>query len=557
MSRMLRARILAATDILASVKEEERLDVSSLQCNAILDLVGNGKLAGELAAEICGLIEPIKFHPTYRKLILDRLKTLSTPTVARRGSQDYRNAINLVTEAQWNVWSSAESTFVDVSAQIIDHLLKLNCINACEHTKKMWTTVAVILAEGSRNAMQLTERQMTQYKQQFGSKYNQKRLRFKRDKVGETLVYNEECWTTAQQFKEASPDHYRAIYESIGEPSRPPSQLTQALGLDATYGCRSNRATSKASTPCNMLAIPEHVQQSPVQQLVPFMQQMQEMQQKQFEFMVDKFRAEDRGRHGIDIKYLNDDLHKRLGVEQPSAAVRNESVVVHSLGGAPLAPVAALPAPPTPATPLQAALPAAPAPATPVAAAAATDAPAPASPAPAAPTSDTRAPAASAVAPAPAASDAAARSATGPAAKAPASLILLRALEEREAHKKAEQANNKRLRLNAKTVDPAGADAATPAEPKKSKGKGKGKRTKTAKSELKPAPAVAAAGKGKLVRFSQPSYSTEWSRNQFMARTGLRGPGQSVRFAWGAGAEHPNMAKAEIAVKNWVQVLRG
>ena len=207
-----------------------------------------------------------------------------------------------------------------------------------------------------------------------------------------------------------------------------------------------------------------------------------------------------------------------------------------------MAPKTALPAPPTPATPLQAALPAAPAPATPVAAAAATDAPAPASPAPAAPTSDTRAPAASAVAPA-------------PAAKAPASLSLLRALEEREARKKAEQASNKRLRLNAKTVDPAGADAATPAEPKKSKGKGK--RTKTAKSELKPAPAVAAAGKGKLVRFSQPSYSTEWSRNQFMARTGLRGPGQSVRFAWGAGAEHPNMAKAEIAVKNWVQVLRG
>ena len=97
---------MAATELLASVKEEERVDVSSLQCNAILDLVGRGKLGGEECAEISDLIEPIQFHPTYRKMILDHLKTLSSPKIARRGSQDYRNAIILVSEIQWNAWSS-------------------------------------------------------------------------------------------------------------------------------------------------------------------------------------------------------------------------------------------------------------------------------------------------------------------------------------------------------------------------------------------------------------------------------------------------------------------
>jgi hypothetical protein len=203
---MLRARIKAAHDILASVKEEERIDVSGLQCNAILDLIGNAKLGGELAAELCALIEPIQFYPTYRKVIIDQLAKLSTGKVARRGAQDYRNAINLVTESQWNMWSSEENTFVDVSSQIIDHLLKLNCINACEHTKKMWATVTVILAEGPRNAMKMTEDQMVKYKQQFVTKYDQKRLRFKRDKVGGSFPYNLECWITAHQFKEASPD---------------------------------------------------------------------------------------------------------------------------------------------------------------------------------------------------------------------------------------------------------------------------------------------------------------------------------------------------------------
>jgi len=133
---------------------------------------------------------------------------------------------------------------------------------------------------------------------------------------------------------------------------------------------------------------------------------------------------------------------------------------------------------------------------------------------------------------------------------------LLNALKERELEKR----NNKR-RCCRKTADPGFRDGqsepdaaagavlapATPARVALAK-----KGPKNPKTAVKK-PAVIKAASVAGERFSDPSYSTEWSRQQFMARTGFRGAGQSRKFRWGTDEEFPTMAAAKKAVEQWVQ----
>ncbi len=51
----------------------------------------------------------------------------------------------------------------------------------------------------------------------------------------------------------------------------------------------------------------------------------------------------------------------------------------------------------------------------------------------------------------------------------------------------------------------------------------------------------------------RPSLVSEQSRSQFMCRTGLGGPGSSVRFAYGGGASFPTKAAAKSAANAWLQ----
>ena len=54
-------------------------------------------------------------------------------------------------------------------------------------------------------------------------------------------------------------------------------------------------------------------------------------------------------------------------------------------------------------------------------------------------------------------------------------------------------------------------------------------------------------------RFSKPKFSIEWSRNQIMCRSGLRGPGESQKIRWGSGEECANMKSAQKLANKWLK----
>ena len=70
----------------------------------------------------------------------------------------------------------------------------------------------------------------------------------------------------------------------------------------------------------------------------------------------------------------------------------------------------------------------------------------------------------------------------------------------------------------------------------------------TPKKKTDPVKAKANSGE----RFSQPCYSIEWTRNQIMCRTGLRGAGQSHRIIFGT-RDVPTFAVAQKIADKWVQ----
>ena len=54
-----------------------------------------------------------------------------------------------------------------------------------------------------------------------------------------------------------------------------------------------------------------------------------------------------------------------------------------------------------------------------------------------------------------------------------------------------------------------------------------------------------------VVFMKEPTYSTEWSREQVLARTGRRGHGNSKSFKWGKGTEYATVAAAKSAAAKW------
>ena len=58
-------------------------------------------------------------------------------------------------------------------------------------------------------------------------------------------------------------------------------------------------------------------------------------------------------------------------------------------------------------------------------------------------------------------------------------------------------------------------------------------------------------------RFKEPFFSVERSRNQVMARTGFRGPGESVKFRYGGnGGDFADADAATYAAQCWVNEQR-
>ena len=59
------------------------------------------------------------------------------------------------------------------------------------------------------------------------------------------------------------------------------------------------------------------------------------------------------------------------------------------------------------------------------------------------------------------------------------------------------------------------------------------------------------------VRFGEPAWGWERSRFQIMARTGFRGPGQSVKFRWkGTGSNYRDETTAQAAADAWIVAER-
>ncbi len=87
--------------------------------------------------------------------------------------------------------------------------------------------------------------------------------------------------------------------------------------------------------------------------------------------------------------------------------------------------------------------------------------------------------------------------------------------------------------------------------------------SKTAAGAAAPAPAVApaaaaaapAAAPAEPLRFSKEIVTVERSRSQVLARTGLRGPGQSKLFKYGRTEPYRTEAAAKQAGQAWLTQL--
>ena len=99
--------------------------------------------------------------------------------------------------------------------------------------------------------------------------------------------------------------------------------------------------------------------------------------------------------------------------------------------------------------------------------------------------------------------------------------------------------------------------------PSKGKGVSKGKAVKNNAERVILEPTASkskipiAMDVSNLVRFGEPTWGWERSRFQIMARTGFRGPGQSVKFRWkGTGSNYRDEKTAQAAADAWIVAER-
>jgi hypothetical protein len=515
-------------------------------------------------------------------MLLNALNTKSGKA-ARREQQDYQSITQYGNADFWKAFTNQEASMMSKGELLAELLVVLGCVNPTEPCLKYEASLWMLASLGESTAMALSSIEKASHRDKL-REILKRGVRANKNSLG---PYMTKLPQSFEEFKRDWPQVHAKLYGQ-SPPVRSPIDEHALLRIDGMYKCRNNSAGASAlGAGGQMMALPDMPAAGMGQMgqmLGMVMQNMNSMIESQRRFLEERTRADN---DGIDITYARNSAAGTLPGSRRTHALPS----IGNTGAGPLMGVDV--APPMDKTPTKTgdvrgglALEGdAPSSVEKTSAHTGNGSDAPAEP----PAEIERKPSTSRGGPglegeAPSSVENTSAH-TGNGSDAPAQppakierkpktvsgANLLALLELRTSAKKVTlkrpaaarhdvshevkaKADGQTAMENPAKQLPSGCKGGTAMEnpakqlPSGSGGKRVGSNAKLAK-QVSPKPS---GSKGEA-RFKKPGFSVEWSRNQVMCRTGLRGTGQSFRISFGVGADHPTVDAAVDAARAWVE----
>lgn len=522
--------------VLDSCPDAERVNMSKIQARAVMELINaeGRSLSAEAAADLAPFILEVPFVDPYKQLILATLeKQMSVlKQCVRRDMQDYTSAANFFAQTHWSkMIQHGNVNSMLVRDTIIRHVVNLGCTNPSEPTSRLFASLWMLLTDGFEKAIvELTVEDKRKKRDSFKHAMKAYVRGLPNDtKNALALMYLPKLHDSPVCLKAVRPDVYETVFQSIGEPVPVQVDMDELLQVDMSYPCRgSGPGTSTAM----MLrsAINPMTGQNPmpmtgqnsmnlvVGSLVEGLKNLGSQQQQMIEAMLGQ------RNEGVKLQINTPNWSRRLGAPpdpEVHTSVESRLQMLEDRERGPLVettvgrPVGLLQ---DPVVPLQTA--------------------------PSEVTGEVT-------------------ESTNEGKTINLLGMILDRKNEAAQLKKSQRRVKVKSDVKSEEDDKSSEEddevqpqpkkransAPAPTPPKKIVKLAESASKKTKSSPMKPK----SSPMKPTTKILRCGYTTEWSRNQVMCRTGLHGPGQSHRIKWGSGEECLNVKAAHKAADKWVK----
>ena len=151
MAAALRARLMAASTILDDATGDTKLKHSRLQRLAFANELGSAVLTPSQIADLSVLAESIAWAPGDLEIILELLDAKAgggSVTRRRRQMQDYLAFMDYIGNRIWRQLGDKTISVPSKQDAIVMSLIEMKCVNPCEHTLKLATSLYLCAVHG-------------------------------------------------------------------------------------------------------------------------------------------------------------------------------------------------------------------------------------------------------------------------------------------------------------------------------------------------------------------------------------------------------------------------